>query len=151
MVSAIDRFKCIIIGFKVFKTYMLLKKCPPNISLPRVKALRVKAIQNVLENYYKPRAYILDLPPLGTSQWGNWGSWGVCSVTCGSGTRSRSRTCNGGNNCAGENRVSGTCTRGACPAKPSGPGREIKMICRKQERHYSLSLSLSLQIFYCQG
>ncbi|KAJ8310624.1 hypothetical protein KUTeg_012489 [Tegillarca granosa] len=54
--------------------------------------------------------------------WGSWGSWGSCSVTCASGTKSRSRSCNnpspayGGNNCAGSSTSSTTCTLSACPS-----------------------------------
>ncbi|XP_061184995.1 SCO-spondin-like [Saccostrea echinata] len=53
--------------------------------------------------------------------WGSWGSYGACSVTCGSGTKSRSRSCNnpapagGGNDCAGSSTSSATCTLSACP------------------------------------
>eukprot|EP00105_Crassostrea_gigas_P023961 XP_011444035.1 PREDICTED: SCO-spondin isoform X3 [Crassostrea gigas] len=53
--------------------------------------------------------------------WGSWGSYGACSVTCASGTKSRSRSCNnpapagGGSNCVGSSTSSATCTLSACP------------------------------------
>ncbi|XP_048746179.2 uncharacterized protein LOC125658800 [Ostrea edulis] len=53
--------------------------------------------------------------------WGSWGSYGACSVTCGSGKKSRSRSCNnpaptgGGSNCPGSSTSSATCTLSACP------------------------------------
>jgi hypothetical protein len=34
----------------------------------------------------------------GSANWGQWGSWGSCSTSCGSGTRSRRRRCDG--NCS---------------------------------------------------
>lgn len=55
--------------------------------------------------------------------WGSWGSYGACSVTCASGTKSRSRSCNnpapagGGSNCVGSSTSSATCTLSACPSK----------------------------------
>ncbi|XP_052788863.1 sushi, von Willebrand factor type A, EGF and pentraxin domain-containing protein 1-like [Mya arenaria] len=47
--------------------------------------------------------------------WSAWGDWGECSVTCGSGQRSRYRQCdnpvpaNGGFDCVGENKEVGPC------------------------------------------
>ena len=38
-----------------------------------------------------------------------WGTWSSCSVTCGSGTRSRSRTCPGPHQCQGDTTESDTC------------------------------------------
>ncbi|KAL8616376.1 hypothetical protein ACOMHN_032230 [Nucella lapillus] len=47
--------------------------------------------------------------------WGSWSSWSSCSVSCGSGTRRRFRTCdhpppsNGGLSCAGSNSQTSSC------------------------------------------
>ena len=55
-------------------------------------------------------------------QWGSWGSYGACGVTCGSGMKSRSRSCNnpapvgGGSDCVGSSTSSTTCTLPACPS-----------------------------------
>ena len=53
---------------------------------------------------------------------GHWGSWTEsCSITCGSGTSTRSRLCNnpspqhGGSNCTGDATQSGNCTLEPCP------------------------------------
>ena len=56
--------------------------------------------------------------------WGEWTMWCSCSVTCGSGTRERSRMCNdpapkhGGKDCVGSNSDSDNCTESPCPSKP---------------------------------
>ncbi|KAI4898140.1 hypothetical protein NFI96_015403, partial [Prochilodus magdalenae] len=50
--------------------------------------------------------------------YGSWGSWSKCSVSCGTGQRTRTRPCNhtmGGPHCA-ETEQNQTCTRPACPA-----------------------------------
>ncbi|XP_071130861.1 uncharacterized protein [Mytilus edulis] len=53
--------------------------------------------------------------------WNNWGSWGSCSVTCASGTQTKSRACNnpsaahGGADCSGGTTASQACTLSACP------------------------------------
>ncbi|XP_069105032.1 SCO-spondin-like [Argopecten irradians] len=53
--------------------------------------------------------------------WGSWGSYGSCSVTCGSGTRSKTRQCNnptpahGGSSCSGSGTQTTSCTLSACP------------------------------------
>lgn len=54
---------------------------------------------------------------------GNWGSWtdGLCSVTCGDGQITRTRTCdnpvpaNGGAFCIGSANEIQVCNEGACP------------------------------------
>lgn len=55
--------------------------------------------------------------------WALWGSWTSCSVTCGSGTQSRTRTCtdpapaNGGSTCSGNSTASQACNTQNCPSK----------------------------------
>eukprot|EP01006_Ploeotia_vitrea_P028505 TRINITY_DN61182_c0_g1_i2.p1 TRINITY_DN61182_c0_g1~~TRINITY_DN61182_c0_g1_i2.p1 ORF type:complete len:763 (-),score=91.44 TRINITY_DN61182_c0_g1_i2:106-2394(-) len=66
-------------------------------------------------------------PPV-TGGWATWGSWATCTVTCGGGTQTRTRTCtnptpaNGGNECQLTAGGRGTteqqqqnCNQGACP------------------------------------
>nr|XP_034327535.1 uncharacterized protein LOC105323126 [Crassostrea gigas] len=54
-------------------------------------------------------------------QWSSWGSYGACSVTCGSGSKARSRSCNnpapygGGSDCVGSASSSTNCTLSPCP------------------------------------
>ncbi|XP_063443799.1 SCO-spondin-like isoform X2 [Mytilus trossulus] len=53
--------------------------------------------------------------------WNNWGSWGSCSVTCASGTQTKTRACNnpsaahGGADCSGGTTTTKACTLSACP------------------------------------
>ena len=53
--------------------------------------------------------------------WSSYGSWGSCSVSCGGGTQTRSRTCtnpapaNGGATCSGSATESQSCNTAACP------------------------------------
>ncbi|CAD5118464.1 DgyrCDS7169 [Dimorphilus gyrociliatus] len=53
--------------------------------------------------------------------WSAWSNWGSCSVTCGAGTRGRTRQCNnpspseGGSECSGSGGDSEECTMSACP------------------------------------
>ncbi|XP_078326862.1 coadhesin-like [Crassostrea virginica] len=53
--------------------------------------------------------------------WAAWGSWGSCTVTCGGGTKGRTRTCTNpapqylGNDCAGSASSSTTCNTHNCP------------------------------------
>ena len=37
------------------------------------------------------------------SVWGEWNDWSKCSVTCMTGTRTRTRNCYGDNACDGQN------------------------------------------------
>jgi len=54
-------------------------------------------------------------------QWSDWMPWGDCSVTCGGGSQSRSRTCtnpvpaNGGKDCVGDSVDTRDCSTGNCP------------------------------------
>jgi len=53
-----------------------------------------------------------------------WAGWSVCDVTCGSGSRSRTRTCDhpppayGGDDCVGPDRSTDVCVHNACPGRP---------------------------------
>ena len=54
-------------------------------------------------------------------QWSLWSDFASCSVTCGFGTQTRTRTCtnpapsNGGTECAGTDTETNTCTLSDCP------------------------------------
>lgn len=58
--------------------------------------------------------------------WGNWGQWGTCTVTCGGGRWSRSRTCdnpapaNGGLDCPGDMSDFSDCNTDVCPTVAAG-------------------------------
>lgn len=54
--------------------------------------------------------FILDL-----SDWNDWSSWSACSVTCGSGVTSRTRSCPTPGNCVGKNAETGSCQTTLCP------------------------------------
>ena len=53
--------------------------------------------------------------------WGEWGSWSSCSVTCGSGTETRTKECDNpapkgtGADCTGDSSESQQCDAGVCP------------------------------------
>ena len=53
--------------------------------------------------------------------WSTWGDWGKCSLTCGTGSRSRRRRCDtpvpqhGGSTCPGTVLQNGLCVLDACP------------------------------------
>ena len=53
--------------------------------------------------------------------WSIWGSWGTCSVTCGNGTKARTRTCdnpppaNRGDDCPGPQQETSACLMNPCP------------------------------------
>ncbi|XP_078329359.1 thrombospondin-2-like isoform X3 [Crassostrea virginica] len=59
-------------------------------------------------------------PPV-NGVWGSWYGWGSCSVTCGGGTKHRTRSCDnplpmyGGSSCSGSSVVSTTCITIGCP------------------------------------
>ncbi|CAG2227544.1 Hemicentin-1 [Mytilus edulis] len=58
--------------------------------------------------------------------WSQWGNFGQCSVTCGGGQYTRSRTCsdpypqNGGLSCSGDSSEFTNCNTQACPTASSG-------------------------------
>ena len=53
--------------------------------------------------------------------WNIWGSWGFCTKTCGSGSRTRTRSKNGpfhgGIDCSGSLSESSSCNTNSCPGK----------------------------------
>ena len=54
-------------------------------------------------------------------EWSNWSAYGDCSVTCGNGSRTRSRECDlpepsgGGSPCSGESQQTVECKEITCP------------------------------------
>ena len=55
--------------------------------------------------------------------WSSYGAWSSCSVTCGGGTKTRTRTCegreNGGDDCRGDSGERRSCNTQACLPKQS--------------------------------
>ena len=55
--------------------------------------------------------------------WAGWSSWGSCSVTCGTGSKVRTRTCTNpapqynGANCAGSGSDTSSCSLPNCPSR----------------------------------
>ncbi|XP_064646659.1 uncharacterized protein LOC135499675 isoform X2 [Lineus longissimus] len=66
-------------------------------------------------------AYTLEVNSPINGEWGVWSSYGACSMTCGGGTKKRTRQCknpapkNGGNTCHGNSEESKSCADGQCP------------------------------------
>ena len=62
--------------------------------------------------------------------WTDWTVWGACSLTCGTGSQDRTRTCtnptpeNGGAQCTGDASESQDCNTDACPTVPT-PGNDF--------------------------
>lgn len=54
--------------------------------------------------------------PTGNGNWGTWGSWNPCAVTCGAGTRTRYRQCNGGS-CSESFSETTSCFIAQCPGR----------------------------------
>jgi hypothetical protein len=52
--------------------------------------------------------------PTGYGNWGAWLSWNPCTVTCGDGTRTRHRSCNG-DSCTGLYYETTSCSIAQCP------------------------------------
>lgn len=48
-------------------------------------------------------------PPAPEAKWSDWGNFGTCSVSCGTGKKTRYRTCSQANKCAGKNFDEQTC------------------------------------------
>ena len=69
-------------------------------------------------------AYLLMLD----GQWSDWDSWSACTVTCGNGTKLRSRRCddpeplNGGRNCTGKSEETAECATWNCPGESDRSG-----------------------------
>ena len=79
-----------------------------------------------LNNYHNETSQIFisgffEDPPV-NGGWTEFGSYGPCSVSCGEGTRTRSRTCTnpapqkGGADCVGSSNETSSCHQSACPS-----------------------------------
>ncbi len=62
--------------------------------------------------------------------WTAWGEWQSCSVSCAGGTHTRTRSCEGGTDCQGDNTQEQRCDTQSCPTtsmylfySESGQGR----------------------------
>ena len=86
-------------------------------------------------------AYILLTLFLVACTWNNWGSWGSCSQTCGSGSKTRSRSKNepscGGSDCLGLATSTTSCNTNICP----DPGDKIIKIFEGGSNYCYLQLT----------
>ncbi|XP_052769612.1 coadhesin-like [Mya arenaria] len=84
--------------------------------------------------------------------WGFWGSWSTCDVTCGNGTRTRSRQCespapqNGGDDCSGKNTEQITCILNPCPVHGGWSGWSEWGLCS-----VTCGVGLSRRDRYCDS
>lgn len=83
--------------------------------------VNVYVIQLVISNVCMQNKYLRTFQVDGV--WVTWGSWGTCTVTCGGGSQTRSRTCTnpapqyGGAACPGSGGSSQACNTQHCPSK----------------------------------
>lgn len=65
----------------------------------------------------------------------SWEPWGPCSVTCGMGTKSRTRQCKGGTDCQGTPSETTPCDTGECPTwTPWEPWSPCSVTCGMGKR-----------------
>ena len=75
--------------------------------------------ESMIEKEMNERIMITQLPVDG--RFTNWGNFSPCSVTCGGGSQTRSRSCtspppsNGGQDCVGARTQTESCNSDACP------------------------------------
>ncbi|XP_053397886.1 adhesion G protein-coupled receptor B1-like [Mercenaria mercenaria] len=63
--------------------------------------------------------------------YGPWSSWGICSKTCGAGTQTRSRNCEGSNSCSGPRTETRDCFPSNCPVNGGFSDWGIWSACTK--------------------
>ena len=79
------------------------------------RSVYVKKVMKLLAFIFEQPSYIAENPA-----WSAWSSWMACSVSCGSGTQSRNRTCldsTPGNTCQGNMTETSSCSQPACAGK----------------------------------
>merc|ERR1719361_1011274 len=100
----------------------------PSTSQPTLKSTNLPSLEPTmeptmqrtnlpsLEPTMEPTMQLTSLPssePTRRPRWGKWGPWSQCSVTCGSGTKTRTRSCLT-TGCVGKSVKTKTCNRRAC-------------------------------------
>jgi len=85
------------------------------------------------------------MPPV-NGGWGKFGPWGECSVSCGGGTKMKTRKCdspapsNGGKDCKGKSVKTKRCNKKICCQNVWKNKR-----CRKQQKNGKCQTDISVQ------
>merc|ERR1711953_1400793 len=92
----------------------------PSTSQPTVQSTNLPTLEPTMEPTQRANVPSLEpsmepttSEPTRRPRWGKWGPWSECSVTCGSGTKTRTRSCLT-TGCVGKSVKTKTCNKRAC-------------------------------------